>query len=123
MTARALARHYAALVGSGVDGVRLLPVDRVREATTLQPDGLDVVLEEPVSLGLGYFLGQSDTAMSERTSAFGHPAFGGSIGFADPDYKFAFALLKNRLDFRDPAESTNILIARTVRSALGIPEA
>ena len=123
MTARALARHYAALVGSGVAGVRLLPAERVREATTLQTGGLDVVLGEPVSRGLGYGLGGSNPAMSKRASAFGHRGVGGSIGFADPEYTFAFALLKNRLAFSAPAESTAAHVARTVRSALGIPEA
>jgi CubicO group peptidase (beta-lactamase class C family) len=123
MTARALARHYAALVGSGVERVRLLPAERVREATTLQPGGLDVVLGEPVSRGLGFGLGGLNPAMSERVSAFGHRGFGGSIGFADPEYRFAFALLKNRLAFSVPAESTAAQVARTMRSALGIPEA
>jgi CubicO group peptidase (beta-lactamase class C family) len=123
MTARALARHYAALVGSGVDGVRLLPAERVREATILQPGRLDVVLGEPVSRGLGYGLGGSNPAMSKRTSAFGHRGVGGAIGFADPEYRFAFALLKNQLAFSAPEESTAARIARTVRSALGIPEA
>jgi CubicO group peptidase (beta-lactamase class C family) len=123
MTARALARHYAALVGRGVDGVRLLPAERVREATTLQPSGLDVVLGEPVSRGLGYGLAGSNPAMSKRTSAFGHRGVGGSIGFADPEYGLAFALLKNRLASSAPAESTAAHVARTVRNALGIPEA
>jgi CubicO group peptidase (beta-lactamase class C family) len=123
MTARGLARHYAALAGSGVDGVRLLPAERVRQATTLQPGGLDVVLRERRSRGLGYGLGGSNPAMSERASAFGHRGFGGSIGFADPEYGLAFALLKNRLAFSAPAESAAAHVARTVRSALGIPEA
>jgi CubicO group peptidase (beta-lactamase class C family) len=123
MTARALARHYAALVGSGVDGVRLLSAERVREATTLQPGGLDVVLGEPVSRGLGYGLGGSNPAMSKRASAFGHRGVGGSIGFADPEYGLAFALLKNRLAFSAPGKSTAEQVAHTVRRALRIPEA
>ena len=40
-TARSLARVYASLIGDGVDGVRLLPPDRVRQATTLEVEGLD----------------------------------------------------------------------------------
>jgi CubicO group peptidase (beta-lactamase class C family) len=61
--------------------------------------------------------------MSKRTSAFGHRGVGGSIGFADPEYGLAFALLKNRLASSAPAESTAAQVARTVRNALGIPEA
>jgi CubicO group peptidase (beta-lactamase class C family) len=123
MTARTLARHYAALIGSGTEGVRLLPATRVRAATVLQPGGLDVVLEEHLSRGLGYALGGSPSAMSARVGAFGHRGFGGSIGFADPEYGLAFALLKNRLAFSAPGEGTAAQVARTVRRALGIPEA
>ena len=36
MSARAVARHYAALVPGGVDGVELLPPARVKAATVLQ---------------------------------------------------------------------------------------
>jgi len=36
MSARAIARHYAALLPGGVDGVALLPPERVREATAWQ---------------------------------------------------------------------------------------
>jgi CubicO group peptidase (beta-lactamase class C family) len=123
MTARALARHFAALIGSGAEGVRLLPATRVWAATALQPGGLDMVLKEHLSRGLGYSLGGSPSAMSARASAFGHRGFGGSIGFADPEYGFAFALLKNRLAFSAPGEGTAAHVARTVRSELGIPEA
>src|SRR5262249_12177992 len=36
MTARAIARHYAALLPGGVDGIELLSPDRIREATIRQ---------------------------------------------------------------------------------------
>ena len=84
---------------------------------------MDVILEERVPRELGYTLGGPLSAMSDRVSAFGHRGFGGSIGFADPEYGLAFALLKNRLALSAPGESTAVHVARTVRSALGIPEA
>ena len=122
MSARALARHYAALVGNGVDGVRLLTPERVQTATALQTDAKDVVIGLPMRRGLGYMLGGPVSPMSARITAFGHAGYGGSIGFADPDHRFAFALTKNRLAFSLPEQSTVNKVASAVRAALGIPE-
>jgi CubicO group peptidase (beta-lactamase class C family) len=121
MNARAIARHYAALVG-GVDGVQLLPAARVREATILQTDQTDAVLGAPIRKGLGYFLGGPLSAMSERVAAFGAPGAGGSLGFADPEYRLAFGLAKNRMVTSPPGESTANRVASALRAALGIPE-
>jgi CubicO group peptidase (beta-lactamase class C family) len=121
MNARSLAQHYAALVGDGIGGVRLLPPERVRAATALQFEGRDIILDVPSRKGLGYFLGRHTSPMGERVAAFGHPGHGGSIGFADPEYRFAFALTKNRLVFPAPGESTANRVANAVRDALGIP--
>jgi CubicO group peptidase (beta-lactamase class C family) len=122
MNARALARHYAALIGDGVEGVRLLPPERVRIATTLQIEGKDATLQRFVRRALGYMLGTPNSTMSERVTAFGHAGYGGSIGFADPEYGLTFALTKNRLAFGLPGATTVDNVARTVREALGIPE-
>jgi CubicO group peptidase (beta-lactamase class C family) len=121
--ARSLARHYAGLIGDGVDGVRLLPPERVRIATTVQTEAVDTILGRPIRKGLGYFLGREESAMSERATAFGHPGHGGSIGFADPEYRFAFALTKNRLVSSAPGQGTVNEVSRAARAALGIPEA
>ncbi|MGI8856721.1 MAG: EstA family serine hydrolase, partial [Thermomicrobiales bacterium] len=58
-----------------------------------------------------------------RLTAFGHAGYGGSIGFADPEYGLTFALTKNRLAFNLPGTGTVDKVAQTVRDALGIPEA
>jgi CubicO group peptidase (beta-lactamase class C family) len=53
-TARSLARHYAAMIGDGVDGVRLLSPERVKIASTLQTDGRDAVfLGSRIRKGMG----------------------------------------------------------------------
>jgi CubicO group peptidase (beta-lactamase class C family) len=123
MNARAIARHYAALVGE-VDGVRLLPPERVAVATTLQTDATDLVIGVPVRKGLGYFLGGPFSPMSERATAFGHPGAGGSIGFADPEYRLAVGFTKNRLvTSLDPARSAAYRVSERVREVLGIPSA
>ena len=121
-SARALARHYAALVGAGVGGVRLLPPERVRLATALQTEEVDAVIGGPVPKALGYFLGAPGSAMGARRAAFGHGGTGGSVGFADPEYGLAFALTKTRLVATSPDEGAAVRVAREVRSALGIPD-
>ncbi|MDQ6602455.1 MAG: beta-lactamase family protein [Chloroflexota bacterium] len=123
MNARALAQHYAALVGDGVQGVRLLTPNRVEIATTLQSGADDLVTGMPGRKALGYTLGGPLSPFSERITAFGHGGYGGATGFADPQHKLAFALAKNRLAFTAPDESAANLVARALRTALGIPEA
>ncbi len=121
-TARALARLYAVMI-SGVDGVRLFPDERVRAMSALQTDAWDLVLDAADPKGIGYFLGRPDSPMGTRISTFGHPGYGGSIAFADPDYGFAFALVKNRLRGDSPdSRSVAMDAARAVRLSLDIPE-
>ena len=121
MSARALARHYAALIGE-VDGVRLLPPARVATATTLQTDAVDLAIGMPTRKGMGYFLGGPNSPMSERVSAFGHPGAGGSIGFADPEYGLAVGFTKNMLRVTlDPTQAAAYRVAQRIREALGIP--
>ncbi len=123
MSARALARHYAALIGE-VDGVRLLPAERIAVATALQTDATDLVIGVPTRKGLGYFLGGPRSPMSERVSAFGHPGAGGSIGFADPEYGLAVGFTKNMLRTAlDPTQASAYRVGEKIREALGIPSA
>ncbi len=121
MNARSLARHYAALAGGELDGVQLLSRGRVSRATALQFEGDDRVLGGAARRALGYHLGEPLSAMGARTSVFGHSGAGGSIGFADPDHRFAFALTKNRMVDGEPSEGAAYLVANRLRKALGIP--
>jgi CubicO group peptidase (beta-lactamase class C family) len=127
-TARSLARHYAMLAGGGqLDGARLLSPERIALAATPHTRAADAA-EIGMSFGLGYRLGSPIypeggilTALSERPSVFGHTGAGGTIGFADPERRFAFALTKNLLHPATPGQtSTTVTIVRTVRDALGV---
>ena len=106
MTARSLARHYAALLPGGVDGVQLLPPSRVRAATTLRlPDPL----AKPASdqkIALGYFL-MDPTAKTNEFRSFGHAGYGGSIGFATPQDGLAVGFTKN---FYSPRGATDLVL-------------
>ena len=55
-SARAIARMYAALL-TGVDGVRLISPQRLREATAVSSSGIDQVFGNPTNWGLGFAIG------------------------------------------------------------------
>lgn len=124
MNARGLARHYAMLAQGGeLDGVRLLSPERVDQVRQLQSDEKDEVIGFPYRRGLGYFLGQSELPgpIGSKLGAFGHPGAGGSVGWCDPDQRFAAAILKNRmLAPLTPEENTVKQVADVLRQALGI---
>jgi hypothetical protein len=52
-------------------------------------------------------------------TTFGHGAGRQMVGFADPEYRFALGVVKNRMRW---SEGTTYRIAHEVRVALGIPE-
>jgi CubicO group peptidase (beta-lactamase class C family) len=110
MNARAIARHYAALLPGGVDGVELLPPARVNVVATPHRIGND----DPLQMALGYGLvgGQpGDTYVS----AFGHGGYGGSIGLADRDTGLAFGFTKNLFSSAD----TTGQVMMVLRDAMG----
>ncbi|UQX02125.1 serine hydrolase domain-containing protein [Streptomyces sp. RerS4] len=111
MTARAAARMYAALLGE-VDGVRLLPPDRLAAAAATAVDGRDRMLLVRYAKGLGYFLGM--TPMGGEPTAFGHHGSGGSIAFADRRRGLSFAFIHTHLVA--PANPTARKLADAVRA-------
>jgi CubicO group peptidase (beta-lactamase class C family) len=117
MTARDLARHYAALVPGGVDGVELLPPRRVQLATELQPPWKNPDGADAPRIALGYAL-MDRAVWGEELSpgAFCHGGYGGSIGFADPHHRLAVGLAKN---FFSPS-GAQVLIVRRLIEELGL---
>ncbi len=96
-TARAVARVYSALAcGGTVDGVRLLEPETIELAIAEQSAGQDFVLGRPSRFGLGFQLTQPERPLGPSPRSFGHFGAGGSLGFADPDAKLAFAYTLNR---------------------------
>jgi CubicO group peptidase (beta-lactamase class C family) len=116
MTARDLARHYAALCPGGVDGVELLSPARLARAL----EQVDATVPTTMGTrGLGYGLGEAGAAMGTRPTCFGHGGFGGSLGFADLDHGLAVGFARNRL--RDPSGVDTVrLLVDTVRRGLRI---
>lgn len=109
MSARAIARHYAALIPGGVDGVELLPPSRLQIATT---PGIAQDTGAPSPYGLGYaVLGEP---RQDALNAFGHGGHGGSTGQADPAAGWAFGFTKN--DFNGFDSLSPVMMA--IRDAL-----
>jgi CubicO group peptidase (beta-lactamase class C family) len=96
-TARGIAEVYAAagdLVSPAV----------LAELTTEHVNGPDQVLQRPSRFGLGFQLTQPERPLGPNPRPFGHFGAGGSLGYADPDARLAFAYTTNQLDhgWRNP---------------------
>ena len=96
VTARAVARMYAALLGE-VDGVRLISPQRLREVSAVAMSGIDQIFGFPTAWGLGYGIGQFMSNANETQHVFGVGGVGGSHAYADTRTGTTFALTKNRL--------------------------
>jgi CubicO group peptidase (beta-lactamase class C family) len=121
MNARALARHYAALIGE-VDGVRLLAPETIAYAGRIHQEGLDIG-GEYTRFALGYHSGRPGGSLGSRAAVFGHGGFGGTLAFADPEYTMTFALTKNRA-VNPPTleEGVAYQASNLIRRALRIPD-
>ena len=110
-SARAIARMYAAMLGT-VGGVRLLPQSRLREATATPLSGVDEVFGMPTTWALGYAAGIPGQEPHDPPTAFGVGGVGGSFAFFDSASGIAFALTKNRLtqDFNAAAELVRLVV-------------
>ena len=101
-SARAIARVYAGLCGSGVDGVKLLPDDIIANAV-IPRRAADDPLPEGVArwalFGLGWALCGPD---GNRSIMFGHGGALGSEGLAYPEQDLAIGFTKNKFNTTHP---------------------
>jgi CubicO group peptidase (beta-lactamase class C family) len=91
--ARDIARVYDALIN---DAQPLLDPAVLTQATTEASAGEDLVLARPSRFGLGFQLTQAERPLGPNPDSFGHFGTGGSLGFADPQERVAFAYVMNR---------------------------
>jgi len=111
MNARAIARHYAALLPGGVDGIELLPPERIRQALEPQRCLGAKPGEEPLAHQLGYARSQNFPG-----TEFGHGGYGGSVALANLDHRLAVGFTRNRF----VSETSWAQIADALRKALDI---
>jgi CubicO group peptidase (beta-lactamase class C family) len=98
----------------------LLWDERLRRATALQTSGPDAVVGIAMNKALGHTLGGNWSPMGPSLAVFGHLGSGGSIGFADPRDRFAFALTRTRLVTALPGQDAAYRIAEATRAAVGL---
>ena len=104
-SARALARLYGALANGGeIDGVRLVSKERIAAMYRVQtelPDRVLFGLRIPKAIGFWtggrWAPGGMASFMGARRTVFGHPGYGGSAAWADPDVGLSVAITLNKL--------------------------
>ena len=105
LTARGIAKLYAALIGE-VDGVRLIRPERVAEVTGPVFTGPDELLGNDGTWAMGYAIGRLGSTAEESPTTFGMPGMGGSVAWADTRSGVAFALTRALFD---PAQSASAI--------------
>lgn len=104
-TARALAKHYAALV-SEVDGIRLVSANHFDSLFAYRTDLPDLFMNAQFDgvqtpRALGYQLNTMDSDQffyyGNSPRALGHEGYGGCVGLADPDLKLSLGFTKTKL--------------------------
>jgi CubicO group peptidase (beta-lactamase class C family) len=92
VTARGVAKVYAALLGS-VDGVRLISPERLEMIAQPASEGVDEIFSFPTQYALGYNLGRP-VASPPPGPVIGWPGAGGSLADADLGTGTALAITK-----------------------------
>ena len=94
VTARGLAKMYAALANEGrIDGTQFLSEDLARALAGTPRVRLDLNIVVPMPFHLGYH----ESPIPGLLKGYGHIGLGGTLGWADPDTGSAFAFVHNRL--------------------------
>ena len=101
--ARTLVRHYGAMRGPGLDGVRLLNPSTIAQATVPYSGADGTHVAWTTRIGLGYALGAAThpfcgiPTVAPWQDAFGHTGLGGSISMFCPSHDLAVVMTKNAL--------------------------
>ncbi len=106
--ARGLAGMYAPLANGGsLKGVNLVSRDTLaRMGAVSSASSLDATVLLPTRFSLGYVKSTDNRRVPNCTKddslilseeAFGHPGFGGAIGFVDPVARMSFGYAMNRM--------------------------
>jgi CubicO group peptidase (beta-lactamase class C family) len=115
LTARGIAKLYAALIGE-VDGVRLIRPERVAEVTGPFLTAKDELMGHEETWAMGYAVGRLGSTAEESPTTFGMPGMGGSVAWADTRAGVAFALTRTLFDPGQSASAVEIgnLVAKAL---------
>ena len=111
--ARSVARVYSALATDRrLGGKEIVSEQALAAATQIQIDNEDLVLELPMSWGIGFAINKSLGIYGPNPNAFGHHGWGGSFGFADPERGLGVAYTMNYM--REPLDALDPRIASLI---------
>ena len=97
-SAEGLARYYAALsLGGKLGGIRLMSEEAVTNAARERVTSPDAILVMTTSRSLGFMLPVAELGDPRGPAAFGHAGMGGSLGYADPEYRMGFGYVMNQM--------------------------
>lgn len=91
-----LAKLYSLIVPEN-ESLKLLKDDTVKQMTTMQIEGKDLVLAVPVRWGVGFVLNKHKVIYGPIEDSFGHSGYGGSCGFGDPQNKIGISYVMNKM--------------------------
>jgi CubicO group peptidase (beta-lactamase class C family) len=105
-SASSLAKFYAMLAeGGALEGRRFFKPSAMEWMTNILTQGLDRILLLETAFSAGFMQDPVDAGGRKIRSnygpslrAFGHPGAGGSIAFADPENRVAFAYVMNQME-------------------------
>ncbi|RHW28350.1 class A beta-lactamase-related serine hydrolase [Nocardioides immobilis] len=126
--ARSIAGMYAPLaLGGAFRGVRLMGPGDVARLAFPQAAGVDAMLLVPMTYTLGFWRSMDNRrsrvtgtdSMVLSTEAFGHPGFGGRLGFADPGARISFGYTNNKMSSRTTVGNRGQALVDAVYRALG----
>ena len=125
-TAASLARFYAMLARGGeMDGRTYFSGETLGWMKEPLVNGEDKVLRMQTSFSAGFMKNpvgpdgaKLRSAFGPSTSAFGHPGAGGSLAFADPDQKLAFAYVMNQMEPGVMSNAKSLLMVRALYEGL-----
>lgn len=114
--ARSLAKLYGILaVGGSINEQKVISSEAIEQATRIAITSKDLVLGEKVSWAAG-FERNSSGLYGPCKDAYGHPGWGGSFAFADPDQKLGFSYTMNRMSSHLAGDPRNLALIKALYS-------
>ncbi len=125
-TAAGLTKFYALLANGGkLDGVRFFSPQAISWMTTTLTSGEDKVLAVETAFSAGFMQDPVSADGTKRRAlfgpsarAFGHPGSGGSLAFADPENRVAFAYTMNQMDIEVLPSDRALSLVKAVYGSL-----
>ena len=111
--ARSVAKVYSALATDRrLGGTELVSEKALAAATKIQIENEDLVLELPMSWGIGFAINKALGIYGPNPKSFGHHGWGGSFGFADPERGLGVAYTMNYM--REPLDALDPRLASLI---------